>query len=383
MGARATGTKTIIATLLAIVIVFAVIRCEPVLGGEAKPAWQAEWEKVLQAAKGEGQVIFYGASRYENLFAEFHKRFPEIKVVAVTSGLPPDLAQRLMAERRAGKYLADLYIAGASTMHRVLYKGNALDPIKPALILPEVVDESKWWMAGKYNYADEEGKHIFAFNGEIQPYFAYNSKLVNPDEFKSYWDLLNPKWKGKMAVLDPAVGGPVATPLRLLYHTPGLGPEYLKRLLTEMDLVASRDPFQIVNWLAAGKYAISLFTAANRSNIPEAKKQGLPVDWFPPKSFKEGVILSSASGNVGLVNQAPHPNAARVAINWLLSREGQILYQRIEPEQDSLRIDIAKDDVPEYSRRVDGVNYVATERPEWMDMKPIQQLVNEVWQKRK
>ncbi len=107
------------------------------------------------------------------------------------------------------------------------------------------------------------------------------------------------------------------------------------------------------------------------------------MDWFPPKSFKEGVILSSASGNVGLINRPPHPNAARVAINWLLSREGQILYQRIEPEQDSLRIDIAKDDVPEYSRRVDGVNCVVTERPEWMDMKPIQQLVNEIWQKRK
>ena len=56
---------------------------------------------------------------------------------------------------------------------------------------------------------------------------------------------------------------------------------------------------------------------------------------------------------------------------------------KIEPEQDSLRIDIPKDDVPEYSRRIDGVNYVVTERPEWMDMKPIQQLVNEVWQKKK
>ena len=109
----------------------------------AQEDWKKEWGKVLEAAKGEGQVVFYGASRYEKLFAEFHKRFPEIKVVAVTSGLPPDLAQRLMTERRAGKYLADLYIAGASTMYRVLYKGNALDPIKPALILPEVVDESK------------------------------------------------------------------------------------------------------------------------------------------------------------------------------------------------------------------------------------------------
>ena len=366
-----------------IVLVFVTTIGQTTCFAAAAESWNVEWEKTLGAAKREGEISFYGSQGYEKIFEVFQRRYPEIKVTSNTMRQGSEHGQAVMSERRAGKYIVDLFIDGVVTPNVVFYKANILEPIQPQLILPEVVDESKWWMAGKYNYADEEGKHIFAFNGEIQPYFAYNSKLVNPNEFKSYWDLLDPKWKGKMAVLDPAVGGPVATPLRFLYHTPGLGPEYLKRLLTEMDLAASRDPFQIVNWLAAGKYAISLFTAANRSNIPEAKKQGLPVDWFPPKSFKEGVILSSASGNVGLINRAPHPNAARVAINWLLSREGQILYQRIEPEQDSLRIDIAKDDVPEYSRRVDGVNYVATERPEWMDMKPIQQMVNEIWQKRK
>jgi len=348
---------------------------------EAQPAWQAEWERTLQAAKREGQVVFYGAARYEAVFAEFHKKHPEIKVVAVTTGRPPDLAQRLMTERRAGKHLVDLYIAGASTMHAVLYKGKALDPIKPALILPEVVDESKWWMGGKYNYADEEKAYIFAFNGEVQPYFAYNTKLVDPNEIKSYWDLVHPKWRGKIVALDPLIGGPVATPLRFLYYTPGLGPDYLKKLLGETGLVGARDPFQIVNWLAVGRFAISIFTAANRSDIPAAKKQGLAVDWFPPKSFKEGAIVSSASGNVGLINSAPHPNAAKVALNWLLSREGQMVYQRIEPEQDSLRIDIPKDDVPEHSRRVEGASYVVTERPEWMDMKPILKLVNEAWKK--
>jgi hypothetical protein len=185
-----------------------------------------------------------------------------------------------------------------------------------------------------------------------------------------------------MVALDPLIGGPVATPLRFLYYTPGLGPEYIRRLLSETGLVASRDPSQIVNWLGVGKYAISVFTAANRSDIPQAKKQGLPIDWFPPKSFKEGAILSSASGNVGLINRAPHPNAAKVALNWLLSREGQMVYQRIDPEQDSLRIDIPKDNVPEHSRRVEGANYVVTERPEWMDMKPISQFVQEVWKKK-
>jgi len=354
-------------------------------GADAKPGWQAEWERTLQTARKEGKVVIYSGSNsnWEAVFREFQKKYPEIKVVHVTSGSGSDLAQRIMTERRAGRYLSDLFIGGASTIHQLPYKGRALDPIKPALILPEVTDKSKWWMEGKYNYSDEEQSYIFAFNGKTQSYFTYNTKLVDPNEFKSYWDLLNPKWKGKMVAFDPSSSGSVAVPLRLLYYTQELGPKYLRRLLGEMDLAASRDTTQIVNWLATGKYAISIFTAIDRARIPEAKKQGLPVDWFPPKSFKEGVILSLGSGNISLINRAPHPNAARVAVNWLLSREGQILYQRIEAGQDSQRIDIPKEDVLEYSRRVDGANYVVTERPDWIDMEPILQLVNEVWQRRK
>lgn len=356
-------------------------------GGDAKPGWQAEWEKSLQAANKEGKVIIYhggrGTYNWERLIGDFQKKYPEIKVSFGTAGSGSDLALRILSERRAGKYLPDLYIGGASTIHQILYKGKALDPIKPALILPEVTDQSKWWMEGKYNYSDEEQKYIFAFNGKNQSYFSYNTRLVDPNEFKSYWDLLNPKWKGKVVAFDPTLGGSAAVPLRLLYYTQELGPKYLRKLLGEMDLAASRDPIQIVNWLATGKYAISIFTAIDFARIPEAKKQGLPVDWFPPKTFKEGVILSLGSGNICLINRAPNPNAARVALNWLLSREGQILYQRFDTGQDSQRIDIPKEDVPEYARRVGGVNYVVTERPEWIDIEPIFRLVNEVWQRRK
>lgn len=354
-------------------------------GGDAKPGWQADWEKTLQAARKEGKVVIYSGStyNYEKLFSEFQKKYPEIKVVFGALGSGSEVPQRIMTERRAGKYLADLFIGGASTIHLTLHKGKALDPIKPALILPEVIDKSKWLMDGKYNYSDEEQNYIFAFNGKPQSYFTFNTKLVDPNEFRSYWDLLNPKWKGKMVAFDPSASGSVAVPLRLFYYTQELGPKYLRRLLGEMDLAASRDTTQIVNWLATGKYAISIFTAIDRARIPEAKKQGLPVDWFPPKSFKEGVILSLGSGNINLINRAPNPNAARVALNWLLSREGQILYQRIDPGQNSLRVDIPKEDVPEYSRRVEGVDYVVTERPEWIDMEPVFQLVNEVWQRRK
>ena len=342
---------------------------------ELKASWQADWEKTLQAATKEKQVVIYASADFEKLFREFQPKYPEIKV-AFLPGSARDNTQRLIAERRAGKYLADLYIGGATTAYTVLYKGRLLDPVRPALILPEVTDESKWW-EGKHRYGDDEERHVFAFNGELQPYFSYNTKLVNPKEFSSFWDFLNLKWKGKMVMFDPGLAG-AAAPLRFIYHHPELGPPFLRRLLGEMEIPASRDYRLFGDWLATGKYALILFTDAQRIDLDIAKRQGLPVDWFGPNTFKEGAILGSASGNLGLINRAPHPNAARLAINWLLSREGQTAYQRIFQKPDSRRIDIPKNEVPSFSRRTEGVKYVLTDKPEWMDMKPILDLINEV-----
>jgi hypothetical protein len=148
-----------------------------------------------------------------------------------------------------------------------------------------------------------------------------------------------------------------------------------------MDVTPSRDGTQITNWLAVGKYSISLFGHIARMGMDIGKQQGLPIDWFGPAAFKEGVPLSAANGNVALIDRAPNPNAARVAINWLLSREGQTTFQNVILGTDSFRLDVPKDSVAPYARRVEGVNGLFTDRPEWMDIRPIVKYVNEVWKK--
>jgi iron(III) transport system substrate-binding protein len=222
---------------------------------------------------------------------------------------------------------------------------------------------------------DEEEKYIFVFNADVQSDFSYNSKLVNPKEFRSLWDFLNPKWKGKMVMYDPTLA---SGSMQFVYHHPELGPPFLRRLFSEMEIPASRDYRQLGDWLAVGKYALILFTNADRIDLEIAKKQGLPVDSFDPTTFKEGAILGSANGNLALIDRAPHPNSARVAINWLLSRKGQTIYQRIL-QNNSRRIDIPKDHMPPNKRRKEGVQYVWTDKPEWLDMKPILDFVNESW----
>ena len=123
-------------------------------------------------------------------------------MVAV-SGRGNDLTNRIMAERRGGS-LSPMFTAAAPTaLYNTLYKGKALDPLKPLLILPEVTDLSKWY-GKEHRYADPEGKYIFAFIGSpSNAQLAYNTNLVNPKEFKSYVDVTHPKWKGKIVSLDP------------------------------------------------------------------------------------------------------------------------------------------------------------------------------------
>jgi iron(III) transport system substrate-binding protein len=349
-------------------------------------AGKADWDKTLQAVKREGQLTLYGSADYEILFAEFNKKYPEIKVVGVY-GRGADVAKRFMAERRAEKYLADLYVNGMTTGYNVFYKAKALDPIPPVLILPEVTDTSKWWN-GKHHYVDPEAQYLLNINGETRIVVGYNTKLVNPAEIRSYWDLLNPKWKGKIVAYDPSLGG-AGDAMRFFYHQKSLGPEFIKRILTETDLVISSDTRQMGDWLAGGKYALSIFGPISRMDLDVMQMQGLPVSWFEPDHLKEGAYITAGSGGVALINKAPHPNAAKIALNWMLSRDGQIAYQRIFTQgndgPDSLRIDIPKDKVPRGNRRpqADPNRYPFVDRAEWMDQEPIRKFIKEVMEQRK
>lgn len=334
---------------------------------EQKP-WQVKWERTLEAANKEGLVNVYIDHAAAALIHArvFEKAYPGIKVRAVT-GRRSEI--QITAERRARKYIPDVNIAGVTQNYPNLYLLKALDPIKPALILPEVVDESKWWK-GKHRYADPEGKYAFIFLGFPQlGSFAYNTKLVNPKEINSFWDFLNPKWKGKIESRDMRGPGPGRGALRFMYNNPKIGPEFISRLYGGMDITLFRSIRQGTDWLATGKFAICY----GCGGIDRARAQGLPVAKFG--LMKEGAGLVAQYGTVALINRGPHPNAARVFINWFLSREGQLALQKAlanaeEGVPNSLRIDFPKDDLHPLDRRQEGVEYMEMFSPERMDMRP-------------
>ncbi|MBM4296603.1 MAG: extracellular solute-binding protein [Deltaproteobacteria bacterium] len=334
-----------------------------------------EWEKTVKAAEQEGQVTVYKLGT-DAEFHAFQKRYPKIKLNLV-AGSGSQILQRIMAERRAGKYLADVVRTGGGTAMTML-NAKAFDPIPPALILPEVKDASKWF-DGKHHYNDGENRYIFVYAAFPLRMLAYNSKLVDPKSLTSYMELLDPKWKGKVSAKDPNDPGG-ASPLLSLYYNSALGPEYLKKLITAGGLVLVRDERQQTDWIASGKVPIAI--TAKATEVDEAKRQGLPVDVMDPHHMsKEGVAMEAGGTMLALLNRAPHPNAAKVMLNWFLSREGQIAVQKGEandPGPNSLREDIPKDEFPAWALRQKNVKYQRLWGPDVWDRDVVKKLVNEL-----
>ena len=323
--------------------------------GQTRPAWQQEWERTVAAAKKEGQVTIYTQGSKKFLFDRFQGAYPEIRLISAFGATGAELSSRIMAERRAAKYLADVYYVGAETHVTVLFPARALDPLVPAMILPEVRDESRWFQ-GKRHFADPEGQYSLIFEGSVSGGIAYNTNLVKPNEINSYWDLLQPKWKEKVIAFDPRGSGHATTAFWFLYSHPSLGPDFIRRLFLGAGLILSRDFRQPVDWLSRGKYLLCYAC----QGVEEGEKQGLPVQSLT-HSLKEGTHLAPRGSVVALMNRAPHPNAAKLFVNWLLSKEGQVAFQKMNALDgtgaDSLRVDIPKDDVPPQYRRREGAQY--------------------------
>src|SRR5205814_5682821 len=121
---------------------------------------------------------------------------------------------------------------------------------------------------------------------------------------------------------------------------PELGPSFIERLYGQTDIVLGQDQRQMIDWVAQGRYAFGL--GLSNSDVIAAVNQGLPVAMVRPEQLKEGASITSGGGVVMMADKAPHPDAAKLYVNWLLSRDGQMNYQKFLGKN-SLRIDIPKD----------------------------------------
>ena len=286
--------------------------------GEAKAPGQTEWDKTVEAAKREGKLVAgipASAELRKNLGEAFKARFPGIELELTTSRGPTN-AGKIAAEHAAGMRYFDLLISGTSTPFNLLHAG-ILDPVEPLLVLTEVKDPKRWF--GGHIWLDNSKRFLYAFQAYQSQNFWYNSTLAKPEDIRSYDDLLHPKWKTKIGYLDPrSAGGGTATWAFLLKIK---GEEFLKKLAAQ-EMFLSRDQRQLGDGLSKGKVALTI--GLTYYSLAPFIKAGLPIQPLP--EAKEGTYTSCGSGALSVIKAPPHPNATKVFVNWLLSKEGQEVY---------------------------------------------------------
>ena len=208
--------------------------------GHLPTAAAQEWEKVLAAAKKEGKVAIIGpvgADRRDVLVEPFQKKYGiTVEYFADRgSGIGP----RLSTERGAGQYLWDAAITGTTTGLLSLLPGGMLDPMEPALVLPDVKDP-KQWRGGALDFVDP-GRRFLVMTPSQRGTLFVNPKVTKPQEIKSYKDLLNPKWRKKIVMDDPTRAGPGQATFTFFYLHPELGPKFYSRL----GQTRARDPARL------------------------------------------------------------------------------------------------------------------------------------------
>ena len=299
----------------------------------AQVDWKKEWETSLSEAKREGEIVLGIPARPElrkQLEAIFKPKFGINMELLTARG--PQNASRIASEFKAGVKYFDVFIGGSGTYESLADDGMA-EPLDSNLILPEVREQKYWWGGHIWEDNVKTKRFLYSFIADAGTGgFWYNTNVAKPDELRSLDDFLNPKWKGRVGFLDPRTPGSGQSIWSFLWDVKG---ELYLRKLVQQDLFVSRDQRQLADALAKGKLAIAL--GVSFYTLEGFIVANLPIKELP--ALKEGAPSSNGSGVIGIVKNPPHPNAARVFVNWFLSKEGQELYVKVM-HQSTRRLDV-------------------------------------------
>jgi len=283
-----------------------------VVQGQTRQSTQNEWNKIVEAAKKEGKVVVSvpaSAELRKDVERSIKQRFGiEADLVA---GRAASIVGKIQQEVMAGVNSFDLHMGGSESMVSGLLSDGLLESFEPALILPEVKDPKNWW--GGHIWVDNAKRYIYSSQAYQTENMWYNSDQVKPEEIRSFNDLLNPKWFGKIGYLDPRTPGSGTSIWSFLWKLKG--EEYLKKLV-DQKMFLSRDQRVLAESLAKGKLAL-VVGLTYYSFVPYLKA-GLPVKPLP--NPRDEVYVSGGSGHVTILKDTPHPNATKVFINWFLGK---------------------------------------------------------------
>jgi iron(III) transport system substrate-binding protein len=320
----------------------------------------AEWDKLVVAAKQEGEVVLIippSATHREFLAREWPKAFPAIKL-SQTSVIPGQQFTRLSVERGAGKYLWDLVFTGSDNAFQ-LRDAGMLDPIKPELVFPDVKNPDTWggWDEA---FADTAATYVFTSRIFLKMPF-YNAKLLSPEKVTSEGTklFLDPALKQKVIWDDPAFGGSGRTFAPVMLRL--LGEDGLRQFVTQQVSFTSQMS-DLVDRMARGQYIISLGPVLT-GLLDRYRDAGVPLDIRPLGNTPElGAYANTGASNIIVMKNRPHPSAARVFLNWYLSKPVEAALAK-EMGEDTRRTDVPQQ-VDPAQQRLPGIKYYDAQKEE-------------------
>jgi iron(III) transport system substrate-binding protein len=304
---------------------------------------QENWDALVKAGNAEGEVDVHGGPGevYQQVLTEgFRKAYPGIKLNFVgTSGR--DVILQIMREREAGIFKWDVYVGGTPSILQTLKPAGAFQPLRPALVLPEITDDKAWRGGFEAGWMDKEKQFTFAFDYTFSPLVMVNWDVVSHDDLKTFADLLKPQFADKLVWDDPRLPGQGLLVGQVLLIN--FGPDYLTRLFSSQKITYTANRRQEAEWVVRGRYPVGIGAAAEQIN--QFQLQGLGKNIL---AFNGDIKILSGDtgfGTVSFMDKAPHPNAAKVYINWLLSKAGQSDWGKTV--RNSRRVDIPPGDPSE------------------------------------
>jgi iron(III) transport system substrate-binding protein len=294
-----------------LIVAIALLVAAPAFGQD----WKADWDKTVVAAKKEGALVLSVPSGniWRGYLMAFGKAYPEIKV-EMTPFASRDYWPRVVKEREAGQYLWDLRVGGADALAYRLRDQGHMQEIRSLLVLPEVTDESKWIGGFNRMFLDKEKKYFPAFIANVSQTANYNSKFV--PKTPTIEDLLKPEWVGKMSMADPR-GGSALNSLAVMTKVHGEG--MVRKFMVDQQMVITSDPRQQLKWLVSGRYPVA-FGLPSATFVEYENRGGSVAEFKDVDGLKQ---WAPGVGALQLTTRAPHPNAVKVFVNWILTRDVQ------------------------------------------------------------
>jgi iron(III) transport system substrate-binding protein len=262
--------------------------------------------ELIDAAKKEGAVVFYTATDVtvaEKLAATFEQEYPGIKVQVERAG-SERVFQRIGQEYSAGIFNADV-IETSDAVHFLMFK-------KEGWLTAAVPQE----VATAWPAEERDADGFFAAYRAHLSVIAYRKDQVKPEDApKSFADLLDPKWKGKLVKAHPGYSGTIMTATHAL--TKALGWEYFEKL-AQQDVMQVQSSTEPPKKLAQGERSVQ--ADGNEYNVLRLQEEGVPIEIV---YATEGTPL--VIGNAAILKNPPHPNAAKLFYAYLFSIEAQQL----------------------------------------------------------